>query len=74
VFPYAIEGAVVTLLQEQIRTGELIPIGRATVIDGEANIDYFEEPDTERPLLVSTEAEDHVAVSATFEWPEEPQK
>lgn len=74
IIPYEFEGAKITVFQEQPRTKELVPIGRATVADGAADVEFFQPPTEDLPLLVSAAAEDAVGVSAMLDWPTEPQK
>ena len=60
IFEYTVEGATVTVYQVDSRN-EFVPIGRASVVDGRATIDYFQRPVRGVDLILSVTAQNAVS-------------
>jgi hypothetical protein len=56
---YDVNGAQITALQE--KQSDTVPIGRATVRDGEATIDYINEPEPDIPIFLSASIQNAVS-------------
>ncbi len=61
ILSYDTDEAEITLYQENGDT--LNPIGRGITIDGEVEIDFFNQPNPDMPMLVSATLENSIAVS-----------
>lgn len=60
---YSIDGAQITALQE--KDNGMVPIGRATVKDGEATLQYVIPPQADTPVMLSASMENAVSVLLT---------
>lgn len=58
---YPVEGATLTALQIT-KNGEVLPIGRAQVANGVAELSFVEVPEAGRPFLLSASAAGGVSV------------
>jgi hypothetical protein len=58
---YEINGAKITALQK--KESDTVPIGRATVKDGKATIEYIIEPEPNSPIFLSASLKDAVSSS-----------
>ena len=56
---YEINGAQITALQK--KESDTVPIGRATVKDGKATVEYIAEPDPQLPIFLSASMQDAVS-------------
>jgi len=61
---YPVDGAIVTAWQE-VRGGELLPIGRGTVHDGSALLEYVNVPVAGMPILLAASADDAITTALT---------
>lgn len=63
---YAVEGAVITAIQENN------PIGRAAVVNGEAELEFVTEPNPEIPIKLSASKPNYVSVRLPTCYPNLP--
>ena len=57
----AINGAIFTAYQVDPSSNEFVAIGRAPVVDGRANIEYFQRPVPDAQVILTVSAENAVS-------------
>lgn len=58
---YETDGAMLTAWQD-LGAGKVLPVGRATVVDGRASLEFFLAPDADLPLAFSASLEGAISV------------
>lgn len=58
---YAVDGPIVTAYQVDPSSNEFVAIGRAPVVDGRANIEYFQRPVPDAQVILTVSAENAVS-------------
>jgi hypothetical protein len=64
---YAVDGAIVTMYQVDPASNEFVPIGRAPVVDGQATIEYFQQPLRGVEIIMTVSAENAVSRHITIQ-------